>query len=365
MKSIGLRVFVLTVFLLSTFAGVSLAGVRAGAFTISPMGGGYSFDDEQDLLDLGKTFTLGLGYNFTDSLAAELGLTYIHTDADGTFSDEDVYVHQPRIDLLYHIMPDKMLVPYIAAGVGGMFFNDDNVDPPQELDDMVQANAGGGLKLFVTDNVALRADGRYYYGFEDSQSEYAVTIGMVFQLGGEQAPKPCIDSDNDGVCDDEDQCPDTPAGVRVDSVGCQIKSEPYAEMEKSGETGQAVGESDVVVVEDAIEMMEVVVYFDFDESNIKPLYFERLADLAAFMDENPEIVAVVEGHTDSVGTDSYNMDLSKRRAEAVKNYVVNNHGIDGDRFDLKWFGEERPVAPNDSPSNRQLNRRAITITVME
>lgn len=365
MKKIGLRLLVLTLFLFTVFVGNASAEVRPGAFTISPMAGGYGFDDDQDLLDLGKTFTLGLGYNFTKNLATELAFSYIHTDADGSFTDDDVYVYQPRIDLLYHILPDKMIVPYVALGVGGMMFDDDNI-APRELDDMFQANAGGGLKLFVSEDVALRADARYYHGFEDSQSEYALTLGMVFQLGGEREPKPCMDRDGDGVCDDEDQCPDTPEGARVDTVGCQVKSEPYAVMEKSGETGQAMDESDtVVVVEEAIEMMEVVVYFDFDETTVKPLYFERLADLAAFMDENPDIVAVVEGHTDSVGSDSYNMALSKSRAEAIQNYMVNNHGIDADRFDLKWFGEERPVAPNDTDSNRQLNRRAITITVME
>ncbi len=370
MKKSGLFLLVLAVLLMPVITGSAWAGNRAGAVTISPMGGGYGFDDERDLLDFGKMFSGGLGYNFNKVFSTELFFSYLHTDADiCNCEDDDIYAYQPRLDFLVHLMPDSMFVPYLAAGVGYMFFDDDDIDP-MEIDDTLQANGGLGVKLFVTEDIALRGDARYYYGFEDSQSEYALTAGLVFQFGGEKKmePEPCVDADNDGVCDDVDQCPGTPAGARVDSVGCEIVSEPYAVMEKEEETGEIMEESDeeviVVVEEEEPEMMEVIVYFDFDKAEIKPIYFDRLADLAAFMQEYPEIDAVIEGHTDSIGTDSYNVDLSRRRSSAVKNFLIDRHGVDPNRFVIKYYGEERPVAPNTNPENRQLNRRTITVTIM-
>jgi outer membrane protein OmpA-like peptidoglycan-associated protein len=59
------------------------------------------------------------------------------------------------------------------------------------------------------------------------------------------------------------------------------------------------------------------------------------------------------------------MELSQERAMALQNFMVRTHGISADRFDLVGYGETRPAVPNDSPENRALNRRAITITIME
>lgn len=373
MKKMGISLVASMAFVTMILLGSATAQMRPGAFTLSPMGGGYEFDDSvddedeaRDLLDLGRTVSLGLGYNFTKSLAAELMLSYIHTDADVCCGDNDVYAYMPRLNLLYHLNPDGMFVPYISLGGGFLAFDDDNLSPA-EIDDTAVVDGGLGAKLFVTENLAIRGDVHYYYGVENSTNDYSFQAGIVYQMGGVMPePAPCEDLDNDGVCDDEDQCPNTPAGVRVDSVGCQIKSEPYDVMERGEEeTDVVVVEPEEVVVEEVPEPMEVTVYFDFDQTRIKELYHKRLADLAETMREYPEMAATIEGHTDSLGTESYNMELSRERAAAVRDYMVRTHGIAADRFDLMGYGESRPAAPNDTPENRAMNRRAITITIME
>jgi len=337
------------------------AEVRKEAFTISPMAGGYSFDDERDLLDMGPMFSLGLGYQFTESLATELTFSFIHTDADICCGNADVYAYQPRLDILYHIMPDSDFVPYVAAGVGGLMFDDNDLDPV-ELDDTFQVNGGAGFKLFISDDVALRADGRYYHGFENSSNEFSVEAGLVFQIGGvKKAPEPCADDDNDGVCNTADRCPNTPAGSEVDAMGCP-NVEPDTGMQKSPGTGMAMEESDK---SPAPEMMQVVVYFDFDSTNVKSMYQGRLEELAKFMKEYPQCRASIEGHTDSIGSDTYNMKLSEQRASSVMKYMQDNFGINASRFDLSGKGEREPAASNKTADGRKQNRRAITITIME
>jgi OmpA-OmpF porin, OOP family len=374
MKRTGFFLVAAAALLTAVFLGDAAAQMRPGAFTLSPMGGGYLYDDSvdsddpRDLMHFGRTLSLGLGYQFTRSLAAELMFSYIHTDADVCCSDDDVYAYLPRLSLLYHFNPDGKFVPYVSAGGGYLFMDDDNL-APGEIDDTIIVNGGVGAKLFLTENLALRGDVQYYRGIEDSTDDFSFQAGLVFQMGGAKKKieaEPCIDSDNDGVCDDVDRCPDTPPGVRVDEFGCPIKSEPYDVMERGQE------ETDVVVVEErdvvaiaAPESMEVTVYFEFDRTNIKELYHKRLADLADFMREYPDIAASIGGHTDSVGGESYNMALSRDRARAVRDFMVRNHGIAADRFELVGYGETRPAVPNDTPENRALNRRAVTITIME
>ncbi|QTA82248.1 OmpA domain-containing outer membrane protein [Desulfonema limicola] len=362
MKQTGIKISVLTMLLVSMIFSTSYSEVTPQAFSISVMGGGYSFDDNRVALDLGKTFTLGLGYNFNQSMAAELSASYIHTDADLP-GDQDIYVVQPRLDFLYHIMPDNDFVPYIAVGVSGLFFESGGIP----MEDTAQVNGGLGAKLYIAQNIALRGDARYYYGFEDSDSDFALTAGIVIEFGGKKKEPERLDSDNDGVFDDEDQCPDTIEGVRVDSVGCQIKSDPYAVMEKTSDAAQALEESDkeIVVEKKKPEMIEVIVYFDYKNTAVKPEYRGDLEKLAYLMKEFPEISAVVEAHTDNIGSDQYNLKLSQERAESIRQFMTVNYNIDAGRFELRAMGESQPAAPNNTDEGRAANRRAVTITIME
>jgi len=364
-KNVLLYVTVFSFVFSCFFSGSAFSEVRSGAFTLSPMAGGYSFDDDRQLNSLGKTYTMMLGYNFSQNFATELGGSYIHTDSEICIcGDDDVYAYQPRLDFLYHIMPENSFVPYLALGVGYMFFDDDNI-APVEIEDTIQANAGVGVKYFFGENFALRADARYYHSFEDSDNEYAVTAGLVYQFGGERkAEEPCTDGDNDGVCDSTDRCPDTPAGVEVDSAGC-TKAEPEMEMEKTVGTGQVMETSDPVPAPPVPEMMSVTVWFDFDRTIIKSEYRARLEELAAFMQTHPETSAIIEGHTDSIGSEGYNRKLSEKRATSLKQYLTEHFGIAPMRFEVSGLGESQPIASNKTKEGRAQNRRAVTITIMK
>ena len=98
------------------------------------------------------------------------------------------------------------------------------------------------------------------------------------------------------------------------------------------------------------------VHFDFNKSNIRPDARPVLDEAVRMLKERGEVSVIVEGHTDSVGSNAYNMKLSKRRADAVKRYLVE-HGIAASRITTEGFGERQPVASNATAEGRAQNRR--------
>ena len=97
---------------------------------------------------------------------------------------------------------------------------------------------------------------------------------------------------------------------------------------------------------------------DFDKSNLKPEGKTAVNEVVAYMKKNARDTAVVVGHTDSIGTDDYNMALGQRRANSIKAYMVQN-GIAANRVTAVSKGESQPAVANDTAANRKLNRRAV------
>jgi OmpA-OmpF porin, OOP family len=132
------------------------------------------------------------------------------------------------------------------------------------------------------------------------------------------------DDDEDGVLNSKDQCPRTPKLARVDERGCWVIRD---------------------------------LHFDTNSSEIAASDQELLVSRAvAILKANPDLRTRIDGHTDSRGSDAYNQQLSERRAEAVRKFLVEN-GIDASRLEVRGFGETQPVAPNDTTENLRMNRR--------
>ncbi|MBH3337850.1 OmpA family protein [Pseudomonas mendocina] len=126
----------------------------------------------------------------------------------------------------------------------------------------------------------------------------------------------------------------------------------------------AVVEEEVVMVEEVAVAepaeavrVELDVKFDFDKSQVKQESYGDIKALADFMKQYPQTSTVVEGHTDSVGSDAYNQGLSERRASAVRDVLVNQYGVESGRVQAVGYGESRPVADNANADGRAINRR--------
>jgi len=104
----------------------------------------------------------------------------------------------------------------------------------------------------------------------------------------------------------------------------------------------------------------IVVEFDTDKSDIKTKYDADLNILGTFLKEWPQAKGEISGHTDSVGSDKYNIKLSQRRAASVKKYLVEKFNIASERLTTEGYGEAKPIASNKTKAGRQLNRRIET-----
>jgi outer membrane protein OmpA-like peptidoglycan-associated protein/outer membrane scaffolding protein for murein synthesis (MipA/OmpV family) len=225
---------------------------------------------------------------------------------------------------------------------------------------------------------------------DDEGDESQIFGGVIlnYRFGGkEPEPKPVMDSDRDGVPDDLDQCPDTPYGVQVDAVGCPIDSDGDGVpdyLDKCPDTPKgapvdAVGcplDSDGDGVPDYLDQcpgtlkgvkvdekgcalsMSLHINFDFDKADIKPEFKPELDKAAEFIRKYPDVPQIViEGHTDSRGREAYNQKLSERRAQAVRQYLVDNYSIEAERLVAVGRGESMPVADNATEEGRARNRR--------
>ncbi|MFC1837833.1 OmpA family protein [Thermodesulfobacteriota bacterium] len=99
--------------------------------------------------------------------------------------------------------------------------------------------------------------------------------------------------------------------------------------------------------------------FDFDKDAVRPQHHDDVKRIADALNNNPTAKVQLEGHTDSMGPDSYNMALSKRRAESVKKYLVEKFKIKASRISTVGYGESKPVASNNTAAGKQKNRRVV------
>ena len=102
------------------------------------------------------------------------------------------------------------------------------------------------------------------------------------------------------------------------------------------------------------------VHFDFDRFNLRPDALKILDDAVAKLGANPNVRVTIEGHTDSIGTSEYNLALGDRRANAVRDYLINR-GVAAGRLSTVSYGEERPKYDNAREETRRLNRRAALV----
>jgi outer membrane protein OmpA-like peptidoglycan-associated protein len=99
------------------------------------------------------------------------------------------------------------------------------------------------------------------------------------------------------------------------------------------------------------------IYFDVNSDKLKPESYGTLKEIAGILNEVPDVRVKIFGHTDSDGDEAKNLDLSKRRSASVKTELSKSFGVNADRLETDGMGETKPVAANDTPVNKALNRR--------
>lgn len=298
--------------------------------------------------------TLGIGWRFDtwgedNTIDVLIGARNTSLDLELKSGGQKISRDDDITDPLLMLRPSVQISenwrfnPTISVGVGG------DSDSHYELMPQFQYS--------FADNFALRFGyKRVYYDvnsgskgtsnyrvFDGSFSGPFIGLGWMWPAKAKPAPTPapvavvpppapvkCSDKDNDGVCDNTDQCPNTPPGKRVGPMGC-----------------------------DCDYTLTTTFAFDSAElSDADKAELDRLAEILA----NPKlsfVAASVDGYTDSVGSDKYNEKLSQRRAQAVVDYLKAKGVSMIDNVTVRGLGEADPVADNSTEDGRAQNRRVV------
>ncbi|MCD1628624.1 OmpA family protein [Marinobacter shengliensis] len=348
---------------------------RQETIYLNPFAGFQLFDDKRDLSETG-TFGVGVEYRFLPRWSVEA--VYSRADADRKYVAGESEFQELRIDGTYYFAgPDAAWNPYVSLGAGHAEFGvGDTISYTTAGTDHeeTRVNVGVGFRYNVSDSISIRGDLREFHGIDESTFDTMASLGLSWAFtrtvasskpapAPEPAPAPApADSDGDGVPDNRDQCPNTPAGVQVDSRGCPVDSDgdgvpDYRDDCPNTAAGATVDERGCEGVTETVETIELRVQFPTNSSVIDATFDNEIRRVADFMAEYPETTVEIAGHSDSIGDAEYNRFLSQRRAEAVANRLTTVLGVDPDRVSAMGYGEAEPIASNDTAAGRAQNRR--------
>lgn len=240
--------------------------------------------------------------------------------------------------------------PYVV-GMVGAYYNDGQPDSRDGVDLNLSAGVGAVSKSLFRNGIRLRAEARYLYDtYAGDQRDLHLSAGIEIPLSGTRVVEKIVyidrfreverevpvmvtvddpDSDGDGIPDSRDKCPDTLKGARVDATGCIFES-------------QTIALSNVA--------------FELGSDRLTPSSRESLVAIAASLRSQSDLKIEVAGHTDSQGGAAFNMDLSQRRAESVRAFLLEQ-GVDAAQLTATGYGPHQPVADNGTVSGRAMNRR--------
>jgi OmpA-OmpF porin, OOP family len=331
--------------LLSTVACATmmLAANSNYKYEITPtFGGAYT----EGNLGLDRNYAnggLSLGFNQFDSYIDQVELGFLRTLDDVKYEGGNSKTGITRVFTNaikeYAVTSDFSLYTLIGAGVE-IFDNEANGNQ-----DGLFGNYGAGVKYKLADEVSLKFDVRHLIEVDHGDNTLLYNVGLSIPFGEVAKPAPVVekaapvavaapvetpkDSDGDGVIDSLDECPNTMAKSKVDSVGCMT-------------------------------LVNLNINFDTNSSVIKNSYNTRIVEFANMMKANPKLKATIEAHTDSVGSDAYNQKLSERRAASTVE-ALKLLKVDASKITSIGYGETKPVASNETAEGRAENRRVEAV----
>jgi OOP family OmpA-OmpF porin len=328
-----------------------------GQWYVNPNFGGVSVDNDRPVQDKDWLYGFGIGRHMNRWLSTELNVT--GAQVRGGPGRSDLSLWGTSLDLLGVMNRDGRFSPYVSVGAGVL--GNEPSPGANQTDFMSQAGVGMFIKLWEStdgsQSFSLRPDIKARWddaGASGKLRDYIGTLGFTYAFGGAKAqpvaaslpppaapppppvapPPPIGDADHDGVLDNQDRCPDTPAGVAVDLLGCPRKGS--------------------IVLEG--------VTFEVSSATLAASSRPALNSVAQDIRKYPRLRIELQGHTDSSGADAYNLELSQRRADAVREHLIAQ-GVPAAQLVAKGYGETKPVDTNDTPEGRAHNRRVVMFVV--
>ena len=346
--------FLKCLLLVTTFSfGISTLSAQEYNNNANVYAGGvyYLFDDEHNQKD-----DLGFLLGGEIPVAERWGLAAEYWSLDSVLggSNSDSDVNYLRVGSNYHLQTIEKWQPYLSIGLGRLNITPSAAMPKTKY---VTADLGAGFKYALSNEFMLRGDIKTLFPSGSSDIDFTFGLSLAYTFGAkaerrlapvsmkkedapqiiststpQPAPLAPVDSDQDGVYDEQDACPATPVSLAVDSVGC-----PILEVSQMRQT--------------------LAVNFDTNQSIVKAEYESEMATFAAFMKTYSNTNVIIEGHTDSDGKAEYNQNLSEQRAISIRDELINRYNIQPSRISAIGYGETRPVASNNTKVGKARNRR--------
>ena len=297
-------------------AGTSFANDQ---WYLGATAGYYDLDAERAINEDHNAATIGLqvGKYISDNVAIELGY--------GANAGHDDFSVASLNALMWMGEDANSWRPYLLGGFNQYDFDDTNNLVVGHDDKSEQLMLGLGLGTQFESGMEFRADVRGMSGLGDNDgTDYGFQISLNKLIGKKSAPAPVA----------------APAPAPA-PVAVVAEPEPTPEPEVRTIT------------------VRLNVEFEFNQDTVLAIYGDQLDAIAAAMKAHEDIDLVLEGHTDSRGSDDYNMSLSDRRVKAVQAKLVSDYGIPAERVLAVGYGETKPVASNETDEGRARNRRVV------
>jgi OOP family OmpA-OmpF porin len=289
----------------------------------------------------------GLGYNFAPNFALELNYgtgSYKVKDFAGS-SGPSEQLRAASMDVLYKFFPNSIFRPFILAGGGEL---QDRIGANLDNNHSWMAEAGVGALTGIgsqsgSTRLQLRTEAKYRREFVQSNAfipnnpgDIVFGVGLQLSFGNPTRPAPVVAPP-----------PPEPAPIPREVVVAPTPEPCHAPDGFQVDANCHIIEQTVVVR---------AVDFEFNSTQLTAPAQRTLDEVATALLTQPELNVEVQGHTDSIGTETYNLGLSERRAVAVKAYLVSR-GLSATALTAKGYGKAKPIASNETAEGRAQNRR--------
>ena len=343
-------------------------------YEITPMiGGAYTEGNlglERDYVNGG----LSIGFNQNNSMFDQVELGFFRTvedvdyvNAAGNSINRDTGVTRVFTNLVKEYAVSDNTSLYALVGAGVEFFDDAANNNNNE--NGVFGNYGAGIKYQIAEQFALKADVRHLIEADSGDNTLLYNLGFAIPFGKVAKMAPVVaapvvvpapmDSDNDGVINANDMCPNTVAGAVVNDKGCELDDDNDGVVNRLDQCPNTLAGAEVDTV-GCMTLVNLNINFDTNSAVVKKAYYERVVNFANAMKNNTKLNATIEAHTDSIGTAAYNQKLSQKRAASTVE-VLKSLDIDASRLNAVGYGETKPAASNMNKEGRAQNRRVTAV----
>ena len=337
-------------------------------YEITPMIGGAYTESNLGMQQNYANGGLALGFNQVGSMIDQVEFAAFRTIEDAKYYNaggNDTGITRLFVNFIKDYPLSSDFSVYALAGAGVEFFdrhaNDHN-------EDGLVGNYGFGWKYKIADQFALKADVRHLIEADHGDNTLLYNLGFSVPFGAVAKAAPVViapvvmapkDSDNDGVIDAKDNCPNTVAGATVNAMGCEMDDDKDGVVNRLDQCPNTISGAKVDTV-GCMTLVNLNINFDTNSAVIKEDYKARIVNFANVMNNNTKLKATIEAHTDSIGSAKYNQALSAKRAASTVE-VLKSLNVDASRLKAVGYGETKPAASNMNKEGRALNRRVHAV----